>query len=63
MATSFEVKKYCFEISFHEILKDPVAICFVAEQKSKMNGYIYLKGARSGSDGADPSILNLRMET
>ena len=40
MATSFEVIKECFEISFQEFLNDSSAICLVAESNTEIIGYL-----------------------
>ena len=40
MATSFEVVKDSFDQSFSEILKDPAAICIVAEKEETIVGYL-----------------------
>lgn len=40
MATSFEVERECYERSFHEILRDPAAICLVAEKNEEIIGYL-----------------------
>ena len=40
MATSFEVVKDSFDLSFEEILSDPAAICIVAEKEEEIVGYL-----------------------
>lgn len=40
MATSFEAVKDSFDQSFLEILKDPAAICLVAEKEEEIVGYL-----------------------
>lgn len=40
MATSFEVKKADFDVSFDEILDDPGAVCLVAEKDGAIIGYL-----------------------
>ncbi len=40
METSFEVDKDSFDLSLDEILKDPSAICIVAEKEEEIVGYL-----------------------
>ena len=40
MATSFEVEKDAFILSFSDISKDPAAVCFVAENGGEIIGYL-----------------------